>query len=47
MAHYALNNLPSKVLAARYESQLRAEKLLADEVEKTRKQLNARQADKI
>jgi predicted nuclease of restriction endonuclease-like (RecB) superfamily len=46
VAHYSLENLPSKVMAARYKTELPDEKLLADEVEKTRKRLNARQSDK-
>jgi hypothetical protein len=44
LAHYALENLPSKVLAARYRTELPDEKLLADEVEKTRRQLSARRS---
>ena len=41
VAHYSLDGLPSKVLAARYKTTLPDENLLAEEVEKTRKWLNA------
>lgn len=44
VAHYSLDGLPSKVLAARYKLALPAEKLLADEVKKARKQLLARRS---
>jgi hypothetical protein len=42
VARYALENLPNKVLAAEYKTVLPDEKLLADEVERTRKLLEAR-----
>jgi predicted nuclease of restriction endonuclease-like (RecB) superfamily len=41
VAHYSLEGLPSKVLAARYKLALPAEKLLANEIEKVRKRLTA------
>ncbi|MDY0074084.1 MAG: PDDEXK nuclease domain-containing protein [Thauera sp.] len=41
-AHYALEGLPNKVLAAEYRTALPDEKLLTDEVEKTRRELEAR-----
>jgi predicted nuclease of restriction endonuclease-like (RecB) superfamily len=43
IARYALDNLPNKVLAAEYKTALPDEKLLAEEVERTRKQIEARQ----
>ncbi|MEI8264269.1 MAG: PDDEXK nuclease domain-containing protein [Betaproteobacteria bacterium] len=41
-AHYALDGLPNKVMAAEYQTVLPDEKLLADELEKTRRVLEAR-----
>lgn len=41
-AHYALEGLPNKVLAAEYQMVLPDEKLLADELDKTRRELDAR-----
>lgn len=41
-AHYALEGLPNKVLAAEYQTVLPDEKLLAEELEKTRRELEAR-----
>ena len=41
-AHYALEGLPNKVLAAEYRTALPDEKLLTEEVEKTRRELEAR-----
>jgi predicted nuclease of restriction endonuclease-like (RecB) superfamily len=41
-ARYALDGLPNKVLAAEYQTVLPDEKLLAEELEKTRRQLEAR-----
>ena len=41
-AHYALEGLPNKVLAAEYQTVLPDEKLLADEVVRTRRELEAR-----
>jgi predicted nuclease of restriction endonuclease-like (RecB) superfamily len=41
-AHYALDGLPNKVMAAEYQTVLPDEKLLADELEKTRRALEAR-----
>jgi len=41
-AHYALEGLPNKVLAAEYQTVLPDEKLLANELDKTRRELEAR-----
>lgn len=41
-AHYALEGLPNKVLAAEYQMVLPDEKLLAEELDKTRRTLDAR-----
>lgn len=41
-AHYALEGLPNKVLAAEYRTVLPDEKLLAEELDKTRRELEAR-----
>ncbi|MBB2486644.1 DUF1016 domain-containing protein [Mitsuaria sp. WAJ17] len=41
-AHYALEGLPNKVLAAEYQTVLPDEKLLAEELDKTRRVLEAR-----
>lgn len=41
-AHYALEGLPNKVMAAEYQMVLPDEKLLADELDKTRRELDAR-----
>jgi predicted nuclease of restriction endonuclease-like (RecB) superfamily len=41
-AHYALDNLPNKVLAAEYQTILPDEKLIAGELEKSRRQLEER-----
>ena len=43
-AHYALEGLPNKVLAAEYQTVLPDEKLLAEELDKTRRELEARRA---
>jgi hypothetical protein len=45
-AHYALDNLPSKVLAAEYRTLLPDEKLIAEELERSRRELEARQLTK-
>jgi len=42
VAHYALDGLKNKVLAAEYKMALPDEKLLADELRKTRRQLDSR-----
>jgi predicted nuclease of restriction endonuclease-like (RecB) superfamily len=42
VAHYALDGLPNKVMAAEYQMVLPDEKLLADELDKTRRELEAR-----
>ncbi|MDB6159237.1 MAG: hypothetical protein JWO04_2943, partial [Gammaproteobacteria bacterium] len=41
-AHYALDGLPNKVLAAEYQTVLPDEKLLAEELARTRDALEAR-----
>lgn len=41
-AHYALEGLPNKVLATEYRTVLPNEKLLAEELDKTRRELEAR-----
>jgi hypothetical protein len=41
-AHYALEGLPNKVLAAEYQTVLPDEQLLAQELERTRRELEAR-----
>ena len=41
-ARYALDNLPNKVLAAEYQTILPDEKLIAKELEKSRRELEAR-----
>ena len=42
VAHYALEGLPNKVLAAEYQTVLPDEKLLAEELAKTRRELEVR-----
>jgi hypothetical protein len=42
-AHYALDNLPKKVLAAEYQTVLPDEKLIADELKRSRLKLERRQ----
>jgi predicted nuclease of restriction endonuclease-like (RecB) superfamily len=46
LAHYALENLPNKVLAAEYKMVLPDEKALVTEIDKTRKVLEMRQQGK-
>jgi predicted nuclease of restriction endonuclease-like (RecB) superfamily len=41
-AHYALDNLPNKVLAAEYKTVLPNEKLIAEELERSRRELEKR-----
>jgi predicted nuclease of restriction endonuclease-like (RecB) superfamily len=41
-AHYALDNLPNKVLAAEYQTVLPKEKLIAEELERSRRELEVR-----
>ena len=43
-AHYALDNLPNKVLAAEYQTVLPDEKLIVDALERSRRELELRQA---
>ena len=45
-AHYALDNLPSKILAAEYRTLLPDEKLIAEELERSRRELEARRLAK-
>lgn len=42
--HYALDNLPNKVLAAEYQTVLPDEKLIAQELERSRRELVDRRA---
>jgi len=46
LAHYALANLPNKVLAAEYRTVLPDEEVIASELERTRRILQRRQMDK-
>ncbi len=41
-AHYALDNLPNKILAAEYQTVLPDEKLIAEELERSRRELEER-----
>ena len=41
-AHYALDNLPNKVLAAEYQTVLPKEKLIAEELERSRREVEER-----
>jgi predicted nuclease of restriction endonuclease-like (RecB) superfamily len=41
-AHYALDNLPNKVLAAEYQTILPNERLIADELDRSRRKLDGR-----
>ena len=41
-ARYALDNLPNKVLAAEYQTVLPKEKLIVEELERSRQQLEER-----
>ena len=43
LAHYALDNLPNKVLAAEYRTLLPEEELIATELEETRRILERRE----
>ncbi len=45
-AHYALDNLPNKVMAAEYKTLLPDEKLIAEELERSRRELEARRLAK-
>jgi len=40
--HYALDNLPNKVLAAEYQTVLPDEKLITEELERSRRELEER-----
>jgi hypothetical protein len=41
-AHYALDNLPNKILAAEYQTVLPEEKLIATELDRSRQELEQR-----
>ncbi len=45
-AHYAIDNLPNKVLAAEYQTVLPDEKLIAEELERSRRELESRRLTK-
>lgn len=45
-AHYALDNLPNKILAAEYQTVLPEERILAEELERSRQQLEQRRTDR-
>ena len=46
VAKYALEGLPNKVLAAEYRTALPEERLLVEEINKTKKQIKARSESK-
>jgi predicted nuclease of restriction endonuclease-like (RecB) superfamily len=46
-AHYALDNLPNKVLAAEYQTILPDENLIAEELERSRRELEKRASAKV
>jgi hypothetical protein len=46
-AHYALDNLPNKVLAAEYQMVLPDEKVIADELQQSRVQLEKRALGRV
>ncbi|MFL9998649.1 PDDEXK nuclease domain-containing protein [Paraburkholderia sediminicola] len=46
-AHYALDNLPNKILAAEYQTVLPDEKLIAHELERTRAELDRRSVESV
>jgi hypothetical protein len=46
-AHYALDNLPNKVLAAEYQMVLPDEKIIADELKRSRVRLEERRMKRI
>ena len=41
-AHYALDNLPNRVLAAEYRTVLHDEKLIADELQRSKDEIQGR-----
>jgi len=47
LARYTLDNLPNKVLAAEYKTVLPDEKLIAEELERTRRMLEGRQPQNV
>jgi hypothetical protein len=46
-AHYALDNLPNKVLAAEYQTVLPGEKVIVDELRRSRVELEKRGLGKV
>ncbi len=46
VAHYALDGLPNKVMAAEYRTALPDERLIAEELERTRRILDGRRLTK-
>jgi hypothetical protein len=46
-AHYALEGLPNKIVAAEYQTILPDEKLLAEELAKTRHELETRRIRRV
>lgn len=44
LAHYTLDNLPNEILAKEYKTVLPDEKILIEEIEKTRKMLSSRKS---
>lgn len=46
-AHYALDNLPNEVLAAEYQMVLPDEKIIADELKRSRVRLEERRMKRI
>jgi len=46
LAHYALEGLPNKVMATEYRTALPEEKLIAEELDRTRRLLEERKAGK-
>jgi hypothetical protein len=45
-AHYALDNLPNKILAAEYKLLLPHEQTIADELQRSRTQLESRRSER-
>mgnify|MGYP001153505094 CR=1 FL=1 len=46
-SHHALDNLPNKVLAAEYRTVLPDEKVIAEELKRSRRELKARRLVKL
>jgi hypothetical protein len=47
LARYTLDNLPNKVMAAEYKTALPEEKLIAEELDRTRRLLDARRQSSL